>query len=76
MAHAGHALVGDPVYGGKRKLPQNALPEAGFAAATDFARQALHARELGFAHPVSGRDMLFEAPLPNDMSAMVQALRP
>ena len=40
-----------------------------------FDRQALHAAELGFDHPVSGEEMLFEAPLPADMGALLEALR-
>ncbi len=75
MAHAGHALVGDQVYGGRRKLPQNALSAAADAQVRGFSRQALHAAELGFAHPVSGEEMRFDAPLPADMAAMLDALR-
>ncbi|RYG89343.1 RluA family pseudouridine synthase [Loktanella sp. IMCC34160] len=74
MAHAGHGLIGDPVYGGRRKLPVKSVGEAGFAAAQSFARQALHAAELGFTHPVTGEDMTFEAPMPEDMAALVIAL--
>lgn len=74
MAHAGHGLVGDPVYGGKRKLPQGALPEAGAAAVAAFARQALHAAVLGFEHPVSGEAMRFEAPLPDDFKDLLVSL--
>jgi 23S rRNA pseudouridine1911/1915/1917 synthase len=40
-----------------------------------FNRQALHAAVLGFEHPVSGEMMRFEAPLPDDMATMIQALR-
>src|SRR6056297_378548 len=75
MAHAGHGLVGDPVYGGRRKLPLRALSEAGLKAARDFPRQALHAAVLGFVHPVSGEALEFEAPLPDDMTALIDALR-
>ena len=74
MAHAGHVLLGDQTYGGRRKLSEAALGRA-HAAATDFPRQALHAAELGFVHPVSGEAMLFEAPLPPDMAALLAALR-
>ena len=76
MAHAGHGLVGDPVYGGRRKLARGALPEAAEAAVRDFARQALHAAVLGFVHPVTGADMRFEAPLPADMAGLLAALDP
>src|SRR6056297_3757226 len=54
MAHAGHGLVGDPVYGGRRKVAKGALSEAAMAAVAAFDRQALHAAVLGFDHPVSG----------------------
>ncbi len=72
MTHAGHGLIGDPVYGGKRRLPGSA-PGAADAAA--FPRQALHAAMLGFVHPVTGAALRFEAPLPPDMAALLAALR-
>ena len=75
LAHAGHGLIGDPVYGGKRKLPTVALSPAAALAVHEFARQALHAAVLGFVHPVSGADMRFEAPLPDDMVALIAKLR-
>ena len=75
LAHVGHGLIGDPVYGGRRKLSDKALPEGGAEAARGFARQALHAAVLGFVHPVSGQALRFEAPLPADMAALIAALR-
>jgi len=75
MTHAGHGLVGDPTYGGARKLPQKALGEAARGAVSAFPRQALHAANLGFSHPVTGREMDFEAPLPGDMAALLHLLR-
>ena len=74
MAHAGHGLVGDPVYGGKRKLAAKALSTQAAAAVQGFPRQALHAAVLGFVHPVSGEDMRFEAPLPQDMATLLDTL--
>lgn len=74
MTHAGHALIGDPVYGGRRKLAAKSVGEAGQAAALAFPRQALHAATLGFVHPVSGDRLDFEAPLPDDMAALLRAL--
>lgn len=74
LAYAGHALVGDPVYGGKRKLGARALREEALAAVQGFARQALHAAVLGFVHPVTGSDLRFEAPLPEDMATLIAAL--
>jgi 23S rRNA pseudouridine1911/1915/1917 synthase len=76
MAHAGLGLVGDPVYGGKRKLPRGALTETAMAAVAGFARQALHAAVLGFDHPVSSAALRFEAPLPPDFAALLAALDP
>ncbi|APG46298.1 RluA family pseudouridine synthase [Phaeobacter porticola] len=74
MAHAGHGLVGDPVYGGKRKLAAKSLPVEAAVAIQSFPRQALHAAVLGFIHPVSGDAMRFEAPLPKDMIDLLDAL--
>ncbi len=72
MAHAGHALVGDPTYGGHRRLPQD---HPGTAAVAAFPRQALHAETLGFVHPVTGEDIRFAAPLPPDLAALLDSLR-
>ncbi len=74
MAHCGHGLIGDPVYGGKRKLSATAVTEAGQTAVAGFSRQALHAATLSFWHPVQERDMEFAAPLPGDMRDLISAL--
>ncbi|PRY79796.1 23S rRNA pseudouridine1911/1915/1917 synthase [Yoonia maritima] len=74
LAHCGHSLVGDPVYGGRRKLSPKAVGDAGVAAVAGFGRQALHAATLGFEHPVTGEFMQFEAGLPEDMQALLAAL--
>ncbi|WP_299354169.1 RluA family pseudouridine synthase [uncultured Shimia sp.] len=75
MAHAGHGLVGDPVYGGRRKLAEKAIGAKGLAAVQVFPRQALHAAVLGFEHPVTGETVRFEAPLPDDMANLIGALQ-
>ena len=75
MAHAGHGLVGDPVYGGKRKLPVKSLSPQAMLAVKGFPRQALHAAVLGFQHPISGETVTFEAPLPADISHLLTELR-
>ena len=75
LTHAGHGLIGDPVYGGKRKLAANALTEKAFSALYGFKRQALHAAVLGFEHPVSGEFLRFEAPLPADFAEVLELLR-
>ena len=74
MAHCGHSLIGDPVYGGRRKLSPKAVGEAGVAAVAAFPRQALHAAHLGFVHPVSEEAMDFEAEMPSDMKSLLQSL--
>ena len=75
LAHAGHGLVGDPVYGGRRKLNAKALNEQAIAAARDFPRQALHAAVLGFDHPVTGAALRFEAAWPDDIADLIAKLR-
>ena len=74
LAHCGHSLIGDPTYGGKRKLSPKAVGEVGIAAVDAFHRQALHAASLGFVHPVTEEFMEFEAELPADMVALVTGL--
>lgn len=75
MAHAGHGLIGDPVYGGKRKLPLNAMSAIAHETLKAFPRQALHAAVLGFDHPLSGEPVRFEAPLPDDMANLIDVMR-
>jgi len=75
LAYCGHALIGDPTYGGKRKLAKTALSETAIAAIGAFPRQALHAASLGFSHPVSGETLQFEADLPADFASLIAELR-
>ncbi|MGB0960875.1 MAG: RluA family pseudouridine synthase [Halocynthiibacter sp.] len=75
MTHVGHSLIGDPTYGGRRKLSPKALSTQGINAAHAFSRQALHAASLGFEHPVTKEMLRFEAPLPQDMHDLLTALR-
>ena len=76
MAHIGHAVIGDPVYGGgsTRARMSQLSPEASDMIA-GFRRQALHARLLGFEHPLSGEFQQFEAALPDDLAALAQNLQ-
>ena len=74
LTHIGHPLVGDPLYGGGLKLPRRAAPEL-VAALRGFRRQALHAEKLAFEHPATGELLSFDAPRPDDMSALIAALR-
>jgi 23S rRNA pseudouridine1911/1915/1917 synthase len=72
LADAGHALVGDPVYGGSRRGSRRKLDPALAQIVSSFGRQALHARLLGFAHPVTGEALSFESPVPEDMQALIE----
>ena len=71
MAHAGHGLIGDPTYGGRRKLSPKSIGQMGVDAAREFPRQALHAAVLGFDHPVTKAKIRFEAPIPQDMADLI-----
>lgn len=71
LAHVGHSLIGDPTYGGRRKLAKNALSEAAQQAIADFPRQALHAATLGFEHPETHEMLRFQADLPPDFQALI-----
>ena len=75
LAHIGHPLLGDETYGAGHKASARRLGPRPQAALAALGRQALHAAELAFVHPVSGRRMQFEAPLPSDMADLVDALR-
>ena len=69
MAHIGHPLVGDPVYGRVKK------PLSELLKARNFARQALHAAHLGFIHPVTGNPIALDSELPPDMRELLDELR-
>ena len=73
MAHLKHPLVGDPVYGGRLHLPKGASPVL-IEALQGFKRQALHAARLGLVHPVTGKSVEWETPMPDDMRAMLKVL--
>ncbi|NSZ17651.1 RluA family pseudouridine synthase [Agrobacterium vitis] len=75
MAHIGHPLIGDPEYGAAFKTKANLLPDAAKAIVNNFHRQALHAYLLAFEHPTTGDVMHFEAPIPDDMETIIEALR-
>ncbi len=68
MAHIGHPLIGDATYSNRQKTykigPNQSI----------FARQALHARHLGFIHPITGKDMQFDSNLPGDIQELLSEL--
>ena len=71
MAHIGHPLIGDPVYGSGFKSKVEILPEEVRNAVLRLNRQALHASILGFLHPSSAEPMLFESKLPPEMEDII-----
>lgn len=75
LAHIGHPVLGDPAYGLGFKTSASKLSDEARAALEALGRQALHAAELGFAHPRTGRPKLFTSALPDDMARLVVALR-
>jgi 23S rRNA pseudouridine1911/1915/1917 synthase len=74
MAHIGHPLIGDDTYGAGFMTKANKLEPDQRAVVEGFGRQALHAFQLGFEHPVSGEKMRFESDIPADMRALAIAL--
>lgn len=71
MAHVGHTLVGDPVYGSTRR---KGVPEEIQAVLSGFTRQALHAYLLGFIHPITGETLTFRSEMPEDMRTLLAHL--
>jgi len=74
MAHVGHPVIGDPLYGRPRQLPQQTPPALAEALAA-LQGQALHAVRLSFVHPVTREALSFEAALPNDFARVLGMLR-
>jgi 23S rRNA pseudouridine1911/1915/1917 synthase len=74
MAHIAHALVGDPLYGNRLKIPAGCSDELQ-QLLRGFKRQALHAKKLSFIHPDTGEEMQWEAAIPGDIEALMACLR-
>jgi 23S rRNA pseudouridine1911/1915/1917 synthase len=70
LAHIGHPLIGDATYNVRQKAFKFGPNQS------HFTRQALHAVSLGFIHPVTGGKLGFECDLPDDIQALLSALRP
>jgi 23S rRNA pseudouridine1911/1915/1917 synthase len=75
LADDGHPLLHDATYGGTRREAKLPLSSPVRRAAEAIGRQALHAHRLAFEHPVSGKRLAFEAPLPLDFAAALAILR-
>lgn len=74
MSYLQHPLLGDTAYGGRARIPKGATEELA-EMIRGFDRQALHAVMLRFNHPVTGEELEFHAPVPDDMVEMAEALR-
>lgn len=74
MASIGFPLVGDPVYGGRLRIPKQMMPEF-VDFLRGFKRQALHAGQLSLTHPRTGKTMRWKAPMPDDMLELIDILR-
>ena len=78
MKHIGHPLFNDARYGGDKILRGTTTAKYQQFIRNCFdicPRQALHARTLGFVHPVTGKELFFESPIPDDMLALMDKLR-
>lgn len=73
LASLGHGLIGDQVYGARARS-FGKIPVEIASVLKSFPRQALHAATLGFTHPATGKDMMFDSPLPRDLAALEKAL--
>ncbi len=73
LSHIGHPIIGDPIYGYRRGIPGK-LSETLRDTLKHFPRQALHAWQLSFEHPISKQPLHFEAPLPQDMQNLLNIL--
>ena len=73
MAFIGYPLVGDPVYGGRPRIPKGADPQL-ISCLEHFKRQALHAWQLGLDHPETGESMSWQVDMPEDMQRLLELL--
>ena len=74
LSYVGHSLIGDPMYGGRVRFPKKASEELKDAL-LNFKRQALHSKKLSLTHPISGESMSWKAPLPDDMTKLLEVLK-
>lgn len=78
MKYIGHTLFNDERYGGNQILKGTSFSKYKQFIQNCFSvcpRQALHAKTLGFIHPVTGEELMFEAPLPDDMNTLIEKWR-
>ena len=71
LASLGHPVIGDPLYGRERRSRLNGLQEKLRVSIANFRRQALHAVELGFCHPMVGQVLNFRSNPPHEMQTLL-----
>lgn len=71
----GHPVVGDPVYAGKKKSFNKQYGKENLALFQQISRQMLHSRHLKFTHPITDKELVFEAALPCDMNYLINKLK-
>ena len=76
LAAMGYGIIGDPLYGTPLRSAQvpDQISRDLLAEMRNFGRQALHASILGFTHPITGEELSFESPLPEDMKALIKTI--
>ena len=74
LAHIGHPLVGDRVYGAHFSASARRLGDRARGGVDALGRQALHATHLGFRHPATGRKVAFDSPLPADLANLIRLI--
>jgi 23S rRNA pseudouridine1911/1915/1917 synthase len=74
LASIGHAVIGDPLYGGKKSAPKSLAMKATARTAFSFPRQALHAKFIGFEHPITRERIEFDSELPNDINLLINSI--
>lgn len=74
MNHIKYPIIGDPLYAGRAKLPKGCDDNLR-QILTEFPRQALHAYKLALTHPITQEQLVFHAPIPDDMKALIESLQ-
>jgi len=75
FSHIGHGLIGDPIYGLRKAMPSSVFEPEDINIVKGFTRQALHAKSIGFLHPITNEYMNFDSDIPNDLNELIEILK-
>ena len=75
FSHIGHGLIGDPIYGLRKAMPSSVFEPEDINIVKGFTRQALHAKSIGFIHPITNEYMNFDSDIPNDLNELIEILK-